>query len=142
MLKYQIKPQQQVLHLAADCPQVDLHFLPTKVSSIDHVSLPRLTSQPEAPASTGLVEVASTRHNLKCVGAAVSVGQPVLLQGGVGVGKTGLVAEWAARTGRRLVTLQVYTILYKKRFSLLARFCYESLNTIFTYLCYHLVTGE
>ena len=85
VLKYQIEPQQQVLQLAADCPQVELPFSPTKVSSVDHVSLPKL----------------------ECVGTAVSVGQPVLLLGDVGVGKTSLVMEWAARTGQKVVTLQV-----------------------------------
>ena len=110
VLKYQIDPQQQVLQLAVDCPQVDLPFTPTKVSSVDHVSLPRLSavsSVSEAPDSPGLVSVASTRHNLECVGAAVSVGQPVLLLGDVGVGKTSLVMEWAARTGQKVITLQV-----------------------------------
>ena len=108
VLKYQIEPQQQVLQLAADCPQVDLPFTPSKVSSVNHVSLPRLKCEAEAAASPGLVSVASTSHNLECVGAAVSVGQPVLLLGDVGVGKTSLVMEWAARTGQRVVTLQVH----------------------------------
>ena len=107
VLKYHIEPQQQVLQLAADCPQVELPFTPTKVSSVDHVSLPRLSSVSESPLSPGLVSVASTRHNLECVGTAVSVGQPVLLLGDVGVGKTSLVMEWAARTGQKVVTLQV-----------------------------------
>ena len=69
--------------------------------------LPKLSSVSECPVSPGLVSVASTRHNLECVGTAVSVGQPVLLLGDVGVGKTSLVMEWAARTGQKVVTLQV-----------------------------------
>ena len=108
VLKYHVEPQQKVLQLAADCPQVELPFTPTKVSSVNHVSLPRLSCDAPPPASPGLVRVASTSHNLECVGAAVSVGQPVLLLGDVGVGKTSLVMEWAARTGQKVVTLQVH----------------------------------
>ena len=75
---------------------------------MNHVSLPRLSCEAPPTASPGLVSVASTSHNLECVGAAVSVGQPVLLLGDVGVGKTSLVMEWAARTGQKVVTLQVH----------------------------------
>ena len=54
-----------------------------------------------------LVEVGSTLDNLVQAAGAVAVGQPVLLVGEAGVGKTSLVRELAHRTGKELLTLQV-----------------------------------
>ena len=54
-----------------------------------------------------MVEVGSTMENLVQVAGAVAIGQPVLLVGEAGVGKTSLVRELAGRTGKELLTLQV-----------------------------------
>ena len=54
-----------------------------------------------------MVEVDSTVENLVQVAGAVAIGQPVLLVGEAGVGKTSLVRELAGKTGKELLTLQV-----------------------------------
>ena len=104
VLKYHVVKTRDSLALGFDSPQEDLSYVPTKVSSIGHVSLPKTSSH---VVNTAMVEVDSTKTNLQAVGAAVCVGQPVLIVGDVGVGKTSLVVDWAARTGQDLVTLQV-----------------------------------
>ena len=104
VLKYHVVKTRDSLALGFDSPQEDLSYVPTKVSSIGHVSLPKTSSH---VVNTAMVEVDSTKTNLQAVGATVCVGQPVLIVGDVGVGKTSLVVDWAARTGQDLVTLQV-----------------------------------
>ena len=105
LLKYNLQLPAQSALLAVDRPQVEVSEGLRKVTALGHVSLVKV-GQGES-ATTGLVEVESTRHNLLHLGAGVSVGQPVLISGEVGVGKTSLVRELAARTGRDLLTLQV-----------------------------------
>ena len=104
LLKYNLHLPTQSALLAVDRPQLELREETRKVTSLGHVSLVKVG---EGGEGTGLVEVESTRHNLLRLAAGVSVGQPVLISGEVGVGKTSLVRELAARTGRELVTLQV-----------------------------------
>ena len=104
LLKYNLRYPGQAALLAADSPQLEVREEMSRVSSLEHVSLVKVGRGREG---TGLVEVESTRHNLQQLAAGVSVGQPVLISGEVGVGKTSLVSELAARTGRELVTLQV-----------------------------------
>ena len=106
-LKTYLTPTQEVLMLAADSPQQEHDVLQSKVASIKHVSLPKCSARHQQQQVSCMIEVDSARHNLEMVGAAVSVGQPVLLVGEVGVGKTSLVLEWGARTGQEVVTLQV-----------------------------------
>ena len=93
--------------LAADSTQQEHDVIQCKVASIKHVSLPKCSTRHQQQQESCMIEVDSARHNLEMVGAAVSVGQPVLLVGEVGVGKTSLVLEWGARTGQEVVTLQV-----------------------------------
>ena len=71
--------------------------------TLEYVSLAKVV--PSIPNRQTLVEVNSAKENMMVVGSAVSVGQPVL--GEVGVGKTSLVMEWGARTGREVLSLQV-----------------------------------
>ena len=104
LLKYHLLIPAESAMLAVDRPQLELSEGTRKVSSLGHISLVRVG---EGGEGTGLVEVESTRLTLQRLGAGVSVGQPVLIQGEVGVGKTSLVRELAARTGRELVSLQV-----------------------------------
>ena len=51
---------------------------------------------PSVTTTQRLIQVDSTKDNLMDEGSVVSVGQPVLLVGEVGVGKTSLVMEWGA----------------------------------------------
>jgi len=105
VVKYHIKELVSMAMLAQDTKQCYLEQNSTKVVTLDHVSLTR--KGPSMTNMAALVEVNSTKENLLAVGSAVSVGQPVLLVGEVGVGKTSLVVEWGARTGREVLTLQV-----------------------------------
>ena len=78
----------------------------THVVTLEHVSLAKVGTS--LTNSEKLIEVESTQTNLLSVGSAVSsVGQPMLPVGEVGVGKTSLVMEWGARTGRQVLSLQV-----------------------------------
>ena len=104
LVKYNLLVPGQAALLAVDCPQLAVSQEVTKVTALDHVSLVKVGS---GGKGSGLVEVESTRSNLRHLAAGVSVGQPVLISGEVGVGKTSLVTELAARTGRQLLTLQV-----------------------------------
>ena len=104
-LKFKIEKWKEAVVLAEDCQQSDVTCTPSRVASINHVSLPKCATV--NTSDSGLVEVPSTTHNLQSVGAAVCVGQPVLIVGDVGVGKTSLVLEWGARCGHEVVTLQV-----------------------------------
>ena len=106
VLKHHVAPVKETLALGADTLQLPHEVLPCKVSSLGCVSLAKVDNV-QASCDSLMIEVASTKHNLECVGAAVTVGQPVLIVGDVGVGKTSLVMEWGARTGHQVVTLQV-----------------------------------
>ena len=77
----------------------------TKVVTLQYVSQAKVV--PSITNRQTLVEVNSTKENMMVVGSAVSVGQPMLLGREVGVGKTSLVMEWGARTGRKVLSLQV-----------------------------------
>ena len=77
----------------------------TKVVTLQYVSQAKVV--PSITNRQTLVEVNSTKENMMVVESAVSVGQPVLLGREVGVGKTSLVMEWGARTGREVLSLQV-----------------------------------
>ena len=105
MIKYHIKDMVTISMLAQDTTQQHMVQEKTKVVTLEHVSLAKVG--PSITNTQTLVEVNSTKENLMAVGSAVSVGQPVLLVGEVGVGKTSLVMEWGARTGREVLSLQV-----------------------------------
>ena len=107
-IKLRVEDKCEAATLAIDCSQEETNIVPTKVASIEHVSLPKCATRNESFLPCGqMVEVQSTKHNLQSVGAAVSVGQPVLIVGDVGVGKTSLVMEWGVRCGQEVVTLQI-----------------------------------
>ena len=54
-----------------------------------------------------LVIVPSTSQHLRSLALAVTCGEPVLLQGPVGCGKTCLVEHLAAMAGHKLVKIQL-----------------------------------
>ncbi|XP_041463525.1 midasin-like isoform X2 [Lytechinus variegatus] len=71
------------------------------VVSVCGVLLPRTNVQDTAQTSLPkLVQVQTTKKNLRSLALAVSAGNGVLLEGPVGCGKTALVEHLAAQTGR------------------------------------------
>ena len=105
VFKYNVKELVKFAHLAEDAPQLQMKTDKSMGISLDHISL--LKTGPPLPSANTLVEVSSTRENLMAVGKAVSVCQPVLLLGDVGVGKTSIVMEWVARCGREILSVQI-----------------------------------
>ena len=111
IVQYEVKEHLGISKLAEDTeqmPALDMEL--TGVTRLQHLSL--LREQQEGfrgVSGTEMVEVGSTVENLVQVAGAVAIGQPVLLVGEAGVGKTSLVRELAGRTGKELLTLQVLT---------------------------------
>ena len=109
IVQYEVSEHLDISRLAEDREQMPaLEMELTGVTRLQHLSL--LCEQQEGRrgvSSTEMVEVDSTVENLVQVAGAVSIGQPVLLVGEAGVGKTSLVRELAGRTGKELLTLQV-----------------------------------
>ena len=109
IVQYEVSEHLDISRLAEDREQMPaLEMELTGVTRLQHLSL--LKEQQEGRrgvSSTEMVEVGSTVENLVQVAGAVSIGQPVLLVGEAGVGKTSLVRELAGRTGKELLTLQV-----------------------------------
>ncbi|XP_047493219.1 LOW QUALITY PROTEIN: midasin-like [Penaeus chinensis] len=70
------------------------------------VALP-VYSKEEQKEEGCLVKVPSTRRNLECLALAVSRGDPVLIEGVVGSGKTSLVEHLACVTGRSKAPLLI-----------------------------------
>ena len=103
VFKYNVKELVKFAHLAEDAPQLQMKTDKSMGISLDHISL--LKTGPPLPSANTLVS--STRENLMAVGKAVSVCQPVLLLGDVGVGKTSIVMEWVARCGREILSVQI-----------------------------------
>ena len=108
-IEYEVKEHLDLGQLAEDSEQLPaLEMDLTGVARLEHLSLLRETQgNSEDVLNSELVEVGSTLDNLVQVAGAVAVGQPVLLVGEAGVGKTSLVRELARRTGKELLTLQV-----------------------------------
>jgi len=108
-VEYEVKEYLDLGQLAEDSEQLPaLEMDLTGVARIEHLSLLRETQGNNGDVlNSELVEVNSTLDNLVQVAGAVAVGQPVLLVGEAGVGKTSLVRELARRTGKELLTLQV-----------------------------------
>ena len=108
-IEYEVKEYLELGQLAEDSEQLPaLEMDLTGVARIEHLSLLRETQGNNGDVlNSELVEVNSTLDNLVQVAGAVAVGQPVLLVGEAGVGKTSLVRELARRTGKELLTLQV-----------------------------------
>ena len=108
-IEYEVKEHLDLGQLAEDSEQLPaLEMDLTGVARLQHLSLLRETQgNSEDVLNSELVEVGSTLDNLLQVAGAVAVGQPVLLVGEAGVGKTSLVRELARRTGKELLTLQV-----------------------------------
>ncbi|KAJ9088514.1 AAA ATPase midasin [Entomophthora muscae] len=72
------------------------HFtksLSSEVANVGDVLLFKSAETPPEPAKLVLVE--TTKRNLQDIALALSMGAPVLLEGGTGVGKTALVEEVA-----------------------------------------------
>ena len=110
IVQYEVKEHLDRSQLAEDTEQLPaLEMELTGVTRLQHLSL--LREQQEGGclglSGTEMVEVGSTVENLLQVAGAVAIGQPVLLVGEAGVGKTSLVRELAGRTGKELLTLQV-----------------------------------
>ena len=108
-IEYEVKEHLDLGQLAEDSEQLPaLEMDLTGVARLQHLSFLRETQgNSEDVLNSELVEVGSTLDNLVQVAGAVAVGQPVLLVGEAGVGKTSLVRELARRTGKELLTLQV-----------------------------------
>ena len=105
VLKYFSNNMVIISMLAQDTTHQNLDQEKTKTVTLEHVSLAKMG--PSIINTQTLVEVSSIMENLMAVGFEVSVGQPLLLVGEVGVGKTSLVMEWGARTEREVLNLQV-----------------------------------
>ena len=109
IVQYEVSEHLDISRLAEDREQMPaLEMELTGVTRLQHLSL--LKEQQEGRrgvSSSDMVEVESTVENLLQVAGAVSIGQPVLLVGEAGVGKTSLIRELAGRTGKELLTLQV-----------------------------------
>ena len=109
IVQYEVSEHLDISRLAEDREQMPaLEMELTGVTRLQHLSL--LKEQQEGRRgvpSSDMVEVESTVENLLQVAGAVSIGQPVLLVGEAGVGKTSLIRELAGRTGKELLTLQV-----------------------------------
>ena len=109
VMQYTVNEHLDISRLAGSTEQMPaLEMELTGVTRLQHLSL--LKEQQEGRrgvSSTEMVEVGSTVENLLQVAGAVAIGQPVLLVGEAGVGKTSLVRELAGRTGKELLTLQV-----------------------------------
>ena len=110
IVQYEVKEYLDISQLAEDTEQMPaLEMELTGVTRLQHLSLLREQQEGGCMGVSGseMVEVGSTVENLVQVAGAVAIGQPVLLVGEAGVGKTSLVRELADRTGKELLTLQV-----------------------------------
>ena len=109
IVQYEVKEHLDISRLAEDTEQMPaLEMELTGVARLQHLSLLREQQEGSRGVSGAeMVEVGSTVENLVQVAGAVAIGQPVLLVGEAGVGKTSLVRELAGRTGKELLTLQV-----------------------------------
>ena len=109
IVQYEVKEHLDISRLAEDAEQMPaLEMELTGVTRLQHLSLLREQQEgSRAVSGAEMVEVGSTVENLVQVAGAVAIGQPVLLVGEAGVGKTSLVRELAGRTGKELFTLQV-----------------------------------
>ena len=110
VVQYEVREHLDVSQLAEDTEQLPaLEMELTGVARLQHLSLLREQQDGGSGGVSGaeMVEVCSTVENLVQVAGAVAIGQPVLLVGEAGVGKTSLVRELAGRTGKELLTLQV-----------------------------------
>ena len=111
IVQYEVSEHLDISRLAEDreqMPALDMEL--TGVTRLQHLSLLKEQKQDRRGVSISeMVEVGSTVENLVQVAGAVAIGQPVLLVGEAGVGKTSLVRELAGRTGKELLTLQVLT---------------------------------
>ena len=110
VVQYEVREHLDVSQLAEDTKQLPaLEMELTGVARLQHLSLLREQQDGGNGGVSGaeMVEVGSTVENLVQVAGAVAIGQPVLLVGEAGVGKTSLVRELAGRTGKELLTLQV-----------------------------------
>ena len=119
-VEYEVKEYLDLGHLAEDSEQLPaLEMDLTGVARLQHISLLRETQGNSGDMlNSELVEVGPTLDNLVQVAGAVAVGQPVLLVGEAGVGKTSLVRELARRTGKELLTLQVGHEVMTAKFTL------------------------
>ena len=114
IVQYEVKEHLDISRLTEDAEQMPaLEMELTGVTRLQHLSLLREQQEgSRAVSSAEMVEVDSTVENLVQVAGAVAIGQPVLLVGEAGVGKTSLVRELAGRTGKELLTLQVGFLFY------------------------------
>ena len=108
VMQYTVNEHLDISRLAGSTEQMPaLEMKLTGVARLQHLSLLKEQQEGRGTSGTQMIEVSSTVENLVQVAGAVAIGQPVLLVGEAGVGKTSLVRELAARTGKELLTLQV-----------------------------------
>ena len=106
LITYKVQELLQAGALAQDFQQEQEMVLEQEqVARVGHLALVR---EGKEGKGASLVEVPSTCQALSDVAGAVAVGRPVLLLGEAGSGKTSLVRELARKTGRTLLTLQVW----------------------------------
>ena len=117
IVQYEVKEHLDISRLAEDTEQMPALEMELRgVTRLQHLSLLREQQEGSRGVSGAeMVEVGSTVENLVQVAGAVAIGQPVLLVGEAGVGKTSLVRELADRTGKELLTLQVGFLFYFRR---------------------------
>ena len=108
VMQYTVNEHLDISRLAGSTEQMPaLEMKLTGVARLQHLSLLKEQQEGRGTSGTQMIEVSSTVENLVQVAGAVAIGQPVLLVGEAGGGKTSLVRELAARTGKELLTLQV-----------------------------------
>jgi len=105
VFKYNCAERMVGWDLAMETDQVQVGGNNKHVVTLGNVSLIKSKvkkNERSVEESCSMVQVPSTKENLREVADAVSCGQPVLLIGEVGVGKTSIVMSMAATTGRGL----------------------------------------
>lgn len=99
-LKYDLKNSELVTTVHSDTNSRNIQSPSTKITYIEGICIPILNSNETKP--THVVQVSSTKRNLKRIALGLATNKPISLIGPVGSGKTTLVEHLACKMGHTI----------------------------------------